>query len=116
MGVIIRDLKPQNLLVDKERGLLKIADLGLGRAFTVPLKSYTHEVFYYILTFLHYICDLIVVYELLSTIFLLIPSVSLLKCRLSLYGIVPRKFYWGPVITLHPWICGLLGAYSVRCR
>lgn len=43
-GVMHRDLKPQNLLVDKERGLLKIADLGLGRAFTVPLKSYTHEI------------------------------------------------------------------------
>lgn len=41
---IIRDLKPQNLLVDKEKGILKIADLGLGRAFTVPIKSYTHEV------------------------------------------------------------------------
>jgi serine/threonine protein kinase len=39
-----RDLKPQNLLVDKDKRLLKIADLGLGRAFTVPLKSYTHEV------------------------------------------------------------------------
>ncbi|KAJ7544962.1 hypothetical protein O6H91_09G100600 [Diphasiastrum complanatum] len=43
-GVMHRDLKPQNLLVDKEKGLLKIADLGLGRAFTVPLKSYTHEI------------------------------------------------------------------------
>ncbi|KAJ0620720.1 putative cyclin-dependent kinase CMGC-CDK-Pl family [Helianthus annuus] len=39
-----KDLKPQNLLVDKEKGILKIADLGLGRAFTVPLKSYTHEI------------------------------------------------------------------------
>ncbi|OIS98159.1 PREDICTED: cell division control protein 2 homolog C isoform X1 [Nicotiana attenuata] len=38
------DLKPQNLLVDKEKGILKIADLGLGRAFTVPIKSYTHEI------------------------------------------------------------------------
>lgn len=38
------DLKPQNLLVDKAKDLLKIADLGLGRAFTVPVKSYTHEV------------------------------------------------------------------------
>lgn len=44
MIVCFRDLKPQNLLVDKEKGILKIADLGLGRAFTVPLKSYTHEV------------------------------------------------------------------------
>lgn len=43
-GDIDRDLKPQNLLVDKEKGILKIADLGLGRAFTIPLKSYTHEV------------------------------------------------------------------------
>ncbi|GJP34867.1 hypothetical protein CLOM_g19350 [Closterium sp. NIES-68] len=43
-GVMHRDLKPQNLLVDKEKGILKIADLGLGRAFTVPLKSYTHEI------------------------------------------------------------------------
>ncbi|GMN40682.1 hypothetical protein TIFTF001_009907 [Ficus carica] len=43
-GVLHRDLKPQNLLLDQERGILKIADLGLGRAFTVPLKSYTHEI------------------------------------------------------------------------
>jgi cyclin-dependent kinase len=39
----LRDLKPQNLLVDKARNILKIADLGLGRAFSVPVKSYTHE-------------------------------------------------------------------------
>ncbi|KMS96406.1 hypothetical protein BVRB_9g225480 [Beta vulgaris subsp. vulgaris] len=43
-GVLHRDLKPQNLLVDKDKGILKIADLGLGRSFTVPLKSYTHEI------------------------------------------------------------------------
>ncbi|CAM6061898.1 unnamed protein product [Sphagnum tenellum] len=43
-GVLHSDLKPENLLVDREKGLLKIADLGLGRAFTVPLKSYTHEI------------------------------------------------------------------------
>ncbi|KAL3839912.1 hypothetical protein ACJIZ3_024503 [Penstemon smallii] len=43
-GVLHRDLKPQNLLLDKEKGVLKIADLGLARAFTVPLKSYTHEI------------------------------------------------------------------------
>jgi hypothetical protein len=29
--------------VDKARNILKIADLGLGRAFSVPVKSYTHE-------------------------------------------------------------------------
>ncbi|KAJ1795995.1 Cyclin-dependent kinase catalytic subunit [Coemansia sp. RSA 2399] len=38
-----RDLKPQNLLVDQS-GMLKIADFGLGRAFGVPLRVYTHEV------------------------------------------------------------------------
>lgn len=43
-GVLHRDLKPQNLLLDQAKGILKIADLGLGRAFTVPLKSYTHEI------------------------------------------------------------------------
>ncbi|KAK9983932.1 hypothetical protein SO802_033457 [Lithocarpus litseifolius] len=43
-GVLHRDLKPQNLLVDKDRGILKIANLGLRCAFTVPLKSYTHEI------------------------------------------------------------------------
>ncbi|KAJ1933958.1 Cyclin-dependent kinase catalytic subunit [Linderina macrospora] len=38
-----RDLKPQNLLIDQD-GMLKIADFGLGRAFGVPLRVYTHEV------------------------------------------------------------------------
>ena len=44
-GVMHRDLKPQNLLVDDDTECLKIADLGLGRAFSIPIKSYTHEVF-----------------------------------------------------------------------
>jgi serine/threonine protein kinase len=43
-GVMHRDLKPQNLLVDDASMTLKIADLGLGRAFSIPVKSYTHEV------------------------------------------------------------------------
>lgn len=45
-GVMHRDLKPQNLLVDDATNTLKIADLGLGRAFSIPIKSYTHEVSY----------------------------------------------------------------------
>lgn len=39
-GVLHRDLKPHNLLLDKEKGILKIADLGLGRAYIVPMKHY----------------------------------------------------------------------------
>lgn len=43
-GVMHRDLKPQNLLVDTDNMCLKIADLGLGRSFSIPIRSYTHEV------------------------------------------------------------------------
>ena len=32
------------MLVDPKRGTLKLADFGLARAFTVPLRTYTHEV------------------------------------------------------------------------
>ncbi len=42
-GMMHRDLKPQNLLVEESTKILKIADLGLGRAFSIPIRTYTHE-------------------------------------------------------------------------
>lgn len=41
--VLHRDLKPQNILIDK-RGSVRLADFGLARAFNVPIRTYTHEV------------------------------------------------------------------------
>ena len=41
--VLHRDLKPQNLLINK-RGDLKLADFGLARCFGIPVRSYSHEV------------------------------------------------------------------------
>ncbi|XP_073908299.1 LOW QUALITY PROTEIN: cyclin-dependent kinase 2-like [Castor canadensis] len=42
-GVLHRDLKPQNLLINTE-GAIKLAIFGLARAFGVPVRTYTHEV------------------------------------------------------------------------
>ncbi|CAG8756649.1 4469_t:CDS:2, partial [Acaulospora morrowiae] len=41
--VLHRDLKPQNLLINK-KWELKLADFGLARAFGIPVRSYSHEV------------------------------------------------------------------------
>lgn len=41
--VLHRDLKPQNLLINKD-GVIKVADFGLGRSFGVPVRIYTHEI------------------------------------------------------------------------
>lgn len=42
--VLHRDLKPQNVLINVASHQLKLADFGLARAFSLPLRAYTHEV------------------------------------------------------------------------
>lgn len=42
--ILHRDLKPQNVLIDVSSMRLVLADFGLARYFSVPLKTYTHEV------------------------------------------------------------------------
>ena len=42
--ILHRDLKPQNLLINRESKTLKLADFGLARAFGIPVRMYTHEV------------------------------------------------------------------------
>lgn len=42
--VLHRDLKPQNLLIDRRTNVVKLADFGLARAFGIPVRTFTHEV------------------------------------------------------------------------
>lgn len=97
--VLHRDLKPQNLLINKE-GNLKLADFGLARAFGVPLRTYTHEV-----------CAFLLLEVLVS---ILAPSDSL-GSRWLRFGTVLRRFSWEADSTLPVLICGLLVPSLLRC-
>lgn len=90
--VLHRDLKPQNLLIDKE-GNLKLADFGLARAFGVPLRTYTHE----------------------ASLAQLPPITTNSVIRLSRYGTELLRSFSAVVSTLLASICGLWARYSPRC-
>ena len=91
--VLHRDLKPQNLLIDKDCNL-KLADFGLARAFGVPLRTYTHEV---------------------RTLQGLEGSPTDIIYRLSHSGTVRQRFCSVADSTRLVWTCGLLDASSPRC-
>uniref|UniRef100_A0A5B7BMN5 cyclin-dependent kinase n=1 Tax=Davidia involucrata TaxID=16924 RepID=A0A5B7BMN5_DAVIN len=42
--ILHRDLKPQNLLIDLNKKIVKLADFGLAKAFGVPFSTYTDNV------------------------------------------------------------------------
>lgn len=44
MRIMHRDIKPSNILVNVETMQVKLADFGLARSFSLPLKQCTHEV------------------------------------------------------------------------
>jgi len=91
--VLHRDLKPQNLLINR-KGELKIGDFGLARAFGVPVNTFSNEVSYCVLD------------ERLAD-----HSVAL---RSSHSGIAHLMSFWGLGLTAPPLMSGLVDAYSPK--
>ena len=89
--VLHRDLKPQNLLINR-KGELKLGDFGLARAFGVPVNTFSNEV------------------RCISY-----PRKSrLMNQRSSLYGTVLRMFYLALERTALLLMSGPVDAFSPR--
>jgi hypothetical protein len=86
---------------------LKIADLGLSRAITVPVKKYTHEVGF------HQPCINVSSWSLLLVLINIGINLKRL-CRFLPSGTEPLRFSWAPHTTPRLLTYGLLGAFSVR--
>jgi serine/threonine protein kinase len=90
--VLHRDLKPQNLLINR-KGELKLGDFGLARAFGVPVNTFSNEV-------RPYVVNLTVVW--------------LSDSRSSRYGIVHQMYFLDRARTIHRLMCGHAVASSPR--